>query len=111
MLRAAARIEVSDAPDEASAKIRAAVLAAFGDDLDDADAVARRLSVLAGVERAEHAMSEVASANVGEELRWAFRRYLERRASTDPLVVVFEDIHWGEPSLFDLIEHLGDWAR
>src|SRR2546426_11502793 len=41
MLRAAARIEVSDAPDEASAKIRAAVLAAFGDDLDDADAVAR----------------------------------------------------------------------
>ena len=26
-------------------------------------------------------------------------------------VLVFEDIHWAEPTLLDLIEHLADWVR
>ena len=30
---------------------------------------------------------------------------------TRPLVVVFDDIHWAEPPLLDLIEHLADWTR
>jgi tetratricopeptide (TPR) repeat protein len=28
-----------------------------------------------------------------------------------PLVLVFEDIHWAEEPLLDLIEHLADWVR
>ena len=28
-----------------------------------------------------------------------------------PLVVVIEDIHWAEPALLDLIEHVADWTR
>ena len=28
-----------------------------------------------------------------------------------PLVVVFDDIHWGEPTFLDLIEHIADWTR
>ena len=28
-----------------------------------------------------------------------------------PVFLVFEDIHWAEPSLLDLIEHIADWAR
>ena len=28
-----------------------------------------------------------------------------------PLVIVFDDIHWGEPTFLDLVEHLADWAR
>ncbi len=27
------------------------------------------------------------------------------------MVTVFDDIHWGEPTLFDLIEHIGDLSR
>jgi class 3 adenylate cyclase/tetratricopeptide (TPR) repeat protein len=41
-----------------------------------------------------------------EEIAWAFRRLLEEQARVQPLVVVFEDIHWGEESFLDLIEHV-----
>ena len=27
------------------------------------------------------------------------------------MVVVFDDIHWGEPTFLDLIEHVADWSR
>ena len=25
--------------------------------------------------------------------------------------LVFDDIHWGEPTFLDLVEHLADWSR
>ena len=35
-----------------------------------------------------------------------------RRLRRDrPLVVVFDDIHWGEPTFLDLVEHVADWSR
>jgi predicted ATPase len=39
------------------------------------------------------------------------RKVLERRARRQPLVLVIEDIHWAEPTLLDLIEHLVGWTR
>ena len=42
---------------------------------------------------------------------WAFRRALERLADERPLVVLVDDIHWAEPTLLDLIEHVADLAR
>ena len=33
------------------------------------------------------------------------------RARTIRVVVVVEDIHWAEPTLLDLIEHVADWSR
>jgi class 3 adenylate cyclase len=38
-----------------------------------------------------------------EEIAWAFRKLLEERA---PLIVVFDDIQWGEETFLDLIEHV-----
>ena len=46
-----------------------------------------------------------------EETFWAIRSFLEAVAQTAPLAVVFDDIHWGEPTFLDLIEHIADWAR
>jgi class 3 adenylate cyclase/tetratricopeptide (TPR) repeat protein len=46
-----------------------------------------------------------------EETFWAVRRFLETLAARRPLVVVFDDIHWAEPTLLDLIEHVADWSR
>ena len=37
---------------------------------------------------------------------WAMRKLLEAAAAERPLVIVLEDIHWAEPILLDLIEHL-----
>ena len=34
-----------------------------------------------------------------------------RSASERPLVAVFDDIHWAEPTFLDLLEHLADWSR
>src|SRR5215217_1724751 len=41
-----------------------------------------------------------------EETFWAVRRLFERVAADRPLVVVFEDVHWAEPTLLDLLEYL-----
>ena len=41
-----------------------------------------------------------------QETFWAIRRFLEALATEDPVVVVFEDIHWAEPTFLDLVEYL-----
>ena len=41
-----------------------------------------------------------------EETAWALRRLLERLARERPLVVAIEDIHWAEPALLDLLDHV-----
>jgi class 3 adenylate cyclase/tetratricopeptide (TPR) repeat protein len=46
-----------------------------------------------------------------EEIAWAFRKLLEARAAQRPVVVVFDDIHWGEPAFLDLVEHVADFSR
>lgn len=45
------------------------------------------------------------------EIAWAFRRLTEQLTGQQPMVLVFEDIHWAEPPLLDLIEHLATWVR
>jgi class 3 adenylate cyclase/tetratricopeptide (TPR) repeat protein len=46
-----------------------------------------------------------------DEIAWAFRKLLEQRAADGPVVVVFDDIHWGEPTFLDLVEHVADFSR
>ena len=38
-----------------------------------------------------------------DEIAWAFRKLLEQAA---PLLVVFDDIQWGEQTFLDLVEHV-----
>ena len=42
----------------------------------------------------------------GEATPWAFRRLFAAVASERPLVLVFEDLHWADPPLLDLVEQL-----
>ena len=111
IVRADAGIGIADPRDVAIDKIRCAAREAFGDDVEDADAVAKRVSVLAGIERADEVLPEVRPDQLREELAFGLRRYLERRAASAPLLLVFEDVHWAEPGLLDLIEDLAEWAR
>lgn len=41
-----------------------------------------------------------------EEMFWALKRFLLQFAGRRPLVCVLEDIHWAEPTLLDLLEHV-----
>jgi class 3 adenylate cyclase/tetratricopeptide (TPR) repeat protein len=40
----------------------------------------------------------------------AWRRFFEAMAELRPLVLVFEDLHWGDDGLLDFVDHLPDWA-
>ena len=51
-------------------------------------------------------LGESEAATSAEEIAWAFRKTLEQAAAERPLVVVFEDIQWGEETFCDLIEHV-----
>jgi class 3 adenylate cyclase/tetratricopeptide (TPR) repeat protein len=46
-----------------------------------------------------------------EEIFWGIRRAFESMARHRPLVLVFDDIHWGEPTFLDLVDHIADWTR
>jgi class 3 adenylate cyclase/tetratricopeptide (TPR) repeat protein len=58
--------------------------------------------LLAAVERETKESSEIA---------WQIRKLLERVAAERALVVVLDDLQWGEPTLFDLVEHVADLSR
>jgi class 3 adenylate cyclase len=52
-------------------------------------------------------LGETEAAAPAEEIAWAFRKTLEHAASERPVIVVFDDIQWGEETFLDLIEHVG----
>jgi class 3 adenylate cyclase/tetratricopeptide (TPR) repeat protein len=66
----------------------------------DAALVVERLRVLGG-----------SGAAPPEELFWAVRRLFEVLARPRPLLVLLEDVHWAEPTLLDLVEHVSRWSR
>ena len=51
-------------------------------------------------------LGETTAKTSAEEIAWAFRKTLEHAARDRPLVVVFDDIQWGEETFLDLLEHV-----
>jgi class 3 adenylate cyclase/tetratricopeptide (TPR) repeat protein len=60
---------------------------------------------------AEHELDRALAAGASEEIFWSVRKSLERQARQRPVALIVEDIHWAEPTLLDLIEHLHHWTR
>jgi class 3 adenylate cyclase/tetratricopeptide (TPR) repeat protein len=56
-------------------------------------------------------LGDEAVTTSGDEIAWAFRKRLEGVASDTPLVCVFDDVHWGEKTFLDLVEHVADLSR
>jgi class 3 adenylate cyclase/tetratricopeptide (TPR) repeat protein len=77
-------------------------LLALLEDEDDAERIVDRVTQLAGLKPA---------ASPPEDTFWAVRKLFEALAHRRPLVVVFDDLHWGEPSFLGLLENLSDWSR
>ncbi|HJQ51363.1 MAG TPA: adenylate/guanylate cyclase domain-containing protein [Gaiellaceae bacterium] len=46
-----------------------------------------------------------------DEIAWGFRKLLEQEAQEQPLVCLLDDLHWGEETLLDLVEHIADLSR
>jgi class 3 adenylate cyclase/tetratricopeptide (TPR) repeat protein len=78
----------------------------------------RIATLVRGEERAERIVNGVAHA-IGlpgaqaapDETFWSIRRFLEAIARRGALVACFDDVHWAEPTLLDLIEHIAGWSR
>ncbi|MGZ4481813.1 MAG: AAA family ATPase [Gaiellales bacterium] len=62
-------------------------------------------------ERVARAIGRGGTPAAEEEVFWALRRTFEIVARRRPTVLVFEDIHWADPTLLELIEHVADWTR
>ena len=71
-------------------------------DQDGAAAMAERVAGLVGLAETESRVEEAFAA---------VRSLFESLAMKQPLVVVFDDIHWGEATFLDLVEDLADWSR
>jgi DNA-binding SARP family transcriptional activator/tetratricopeptide (TPR) repeat protein len=76
-------------------------LAALLRDEEDGAVVADRVAGALGTAQTD------ASA---EETVWAFRRLFETLARRRPHVLVVEDVHWAEPALLDLLDHVAEHA-
>ncbi|HWQ24237.1 MAG TPA: AAA family ATPase, partial [Gaiellaceae bacterium] len=96
MVKAAAGIADDDPLEEAFAKLRQCCAE---EAVSDVLALASGLLVALDGERSP------------QEIAWAAGEVFERLADVQPLILLFEDIHWAEEPLLDLIEHLADRVR
>jgi len=96
MVKASAGITDSDPLDEAQQKLH--------DSCED-EAVADLLGLAIGV------LEAVEGERNQQEITWAARAWAEQLADAQPLVLVFEDVHWGEEPFLELVEHLAAWVR
>ena len=96
MVKAAAGISDDDPLDEAFEKLRECCAE---------EAIADVLGLAAGM------MEALEGERSPQEIAWASREVMESIADVQPLILLFEDIHWAEEPLLDLIEHLADWVR
>ena len=69
------------------------------------EAVADLLALASGV------LEAVEAERSRQEIAWGMREWAEKLGDVQPLVLVFEDIHWAEEPLLELIEHLADWIK
>jgi predicted ATPase len=92
----AAGLSDEEAPQEAQAKLRSLVVRA-----PDADLIVERVAETIDV-----------AQTVGHRgAIWAIGRLLQELAGRQPLIVVFDDVQWGEPTFLDLVESVAGQSR
>jgi class 3 adenylate cyclase len=100
IVKAHAGILESDGAEEATWKLGTAVEGRAEE--DERDWLVRCLSPLIGIARD--------AAPTRDESFAAWQTFLEGMAEQRPLVLLFEDLHWGDSALLDFIERLVDWS-
>ena len=96
MIKSAVGITDDEPLEEAFEKLRACC---------EDDAVADLIGLASGL------LEAVEGERSPQEIAWAAREVMSTLADVQPLILFFEDIHWAEEPMFDLIEHLADWVR
>jgi predicted ATPase/class 3 adenylate cyclase len=107
ILKGLAGILQSEGAAEISAKLGVMLESIGEENLDELRTMAAAASNVLGVTttpRGTYSTTEITQA----ELHWGIRRILQLLAKRKPLVLVFEDLHWAEPTLVELIRYLAE---
>ena len=86
----------SDPAEVVVGKLRATAAGLLAETGADADAVGGHLGVLVGVDAGAEAADR-------EALFYSIREFLEAVAREQPTILIFEDVHWADPNLLDLV--------
>ncbi len=101
MVRTRAAINEDEAPVAAREKLRAAVEEHVGDERERRLVEPRLAHLLRLEERPDADRADLFSG---------WRLFFERMAQSDPVVLVFEDLHWADGGLLDFIDYLLEWS-
>jgi class 3 adenylate cyclase/tetratricopeptide (TPR) repeat protein len=102
MVKAQAGILESDSVAQAAEKLEGAI--AGLDVQGNKDWLLRHIRPLVGLE------TDAPPADAGEAFG-AWRRFFEALAEQQPLVLIFEDLHWADEGLLDFVDELVDTSR
>jgi predicted ATPase len=87
-----------DPPDLAAEKLRTTIGELVDD--DSAEEVAAHIALMLGLQSSDETVSD------RHVLFFSVQRVVQALADARPTVLVFQDLHWADPSLLDLIEML-----
>jgi class 3 adenylate cyclase/tetratricopeptide (TPR) repeat protein len=107
IIKSAAGIRHDDAPETDSAKLGNLLRSLPTEDEDELRTLAAALANLVGVSTTPRGTYSVESISQAE-LHWAIRRLFPLLARERPMLLVFEDLHWAEPTLIELLQSLTD---
>jgi class 3 adenylate cyclase/tetratricopeptide (TPR) repeat protein len=110
IVRAAAGILGSDESEVVSTKLGSLLDRLPTDRPDELRTIAAALANLVGAPRTPAGTYSAADITQAE-LHWGIRRLLELLATRRPLVVVFEDLHWAEETLLELVRFVADGSE
>ena len=102
MVRMRARIAEDEPAETALAKLRASVEEIVLDPEERAFVEPRLQHLLGLTERVAPDKADLFSA---------WRLFLERMTDQDPVILIFEDIHWADAALLEFVEYLLEWSR
>jgi class 3 adenylate cyclase/tetratricopeptide (TPR) repeat protein len=107
LVKSAAGILQSDDRDAIAAKLDTFVAELQADDVDELRTIASALSNLIGIPTTPRGTYTTTEISQGE-LHWGIRRAVQLLAAERPIALVFEDLHWAEPTLLELITYIAE---
>ena len=102
MVRMRAGIAEGDDSELARAKLRESVETVVPD-AEERTWIEPRLAQLLGLEERQ--------VHEREDVFAGWRRFFERMAEQQPVILTFDDMQWADPSLLDFVEYLLEWSR
>src|SRR5581483_12407132 len=105
MVKGAAGIQHDDPIEETSRKLGLLLEALGSEDLDELRTMAVALANLVAAPTTPRGTYKATAITKGE-LHWGVRRVFHLLARTQPVILVFENLHWADPSLRALVNSM-----